>query len=621
VKRFVVVPLVIVAALATSLVVRHVVEKHPEPLVIVHWSNSHLMRHGLLPEMAETFNRRHHKTSTGRPIEVEVVTCDSKPQTEDLLSRVNGFGRSGDGCGTKDAPAAAPTIVTPQSDDWLTQINTGAGHDVIDIATTLSIAETWLGIVTYRDMADCLGWHDKQLGYADIVALKTDPDGWASRGSCAKTSWGKPPLLAFTNPKYSTSGRNVLVSLYSMAAHKEPADLTVADIERPEVKASVQQFNQLVDHYMPTTLALNTKISQGQKYGHFFPMPEDNLVSLYLGNDNAIAADGTVQPVAPNHDLVMIYPKEGSVLNAHPAAVVRASWVTSEQSAAAQIWIDYLRSEDQQKTFGQAGFRPPKDTGISVDAAQFSQWGLDPNAPAATIEPGTLHPEVLKEIIDSWEAVKNPAIVTFVADVSASMAVNHRLDHVKDGLLDVIDSLSSSTNPGSGDQVGLVTFSDGVDVKVSPQPLEKDRFEISDALSSLKPQGNTALYDAIARGVELTDATAGDDRAKRAVVVLSDGKATSGRCLNDLVQMMSQQSEAEVDFCALNGGSPSVPLDDIVGHGLAMATQHDVQVFFVGFGDSNIAIGRILAEATGAEYVGSTDEDLANVIGELSGYF
>jgi hypothetical protein len=34
-----------------------------------------------------------------------------------------------------------------------------------------------------------------------------------------------------------------------------------------------------------------------------------------------------------------------------------------------------------------------------------------------------------------------------------------------------------------------------------------------------------------------------------------------------------------------------------------------------------VNIGRVLAQATGAEYQGQTDDDLAAVIEELSGYF
>lgn len=46
-----------------------------------------------------------------------------------------------------------------------------------------------------------------------------------------------------------------------------------------------------------------------------------------------------------------------------------------------------------------------------------------------------------------------------------------------------------------------------------------------------------------------------------------------------------------------------------------------LQVFFLGFGTADAHIGRILAQATGAEYQGSNEEDLASVIEELSGYF
>ena len=72
---------------------------------------------------------------------------------------------------------------------------------------------------------------------------------------------------------------------------------------------------------MPGTIPLNTKIAQGPRYGHFFLMPEDNLVSLYKGNEKAIGVDGTEEEIRALKNLVMIDPKEGSALNANPAAV------------------------------------------------------------------------------------------------------------------------------------------------------------------------------------------------------------------------------------------------------------------------------------------------------------
>ena len=45
----------------------------------------------------------------------------------------------------------------------------------------------------------------------------------------------------------------------------------------------VKKFQGLIDHYLIGTTVLNTKIYQGPRYGHFFIMPEDNLIHLYEG--------------------------------------------------------------------------------------------------------------------------------------------------------------------------------------------------------------------------------------------------------------------------------------------------------------------------------------------------
>jgi Ca-activated chloride channel family protein len=618
----VVVGLVIV--LVGALLVRRVVDDDEPPVVVVHWSNSHPMREELLPAMAEQFNADDHETPAGRPIEVVVVSCDSAVQTADLLGRVGGTGPVEQSCRDGDEPASDPTVVTPQSADWLVGLNHDAGRDVVDLAATQTIAETWLGIVTYRAMAECLGWPDRELGYGDILALSADPEGWAAY-DCARTEWGRQPLLAFTNPSTSTSGRNVLVSLYAIAAGKDPAALTVADVERPEVVQYVRDFQQLVDHYLPTTLLLNTKIDQGSRYGHFFLMPEDNLVSLAEGNEQAIGRDGTRQPIPPRDDLVMIYPKEGSVLNSNPAAIIDAPWVTAEHADAAASWISYLRQDAQQQRFMDAGFRPANGTALSVDPQQFAGWGLDASEPHTTIEPGTLEPEVLAKIIESWGSVKNPAIVTFVVDTSGSME-GEPLAKVKDGLVRLVDAMSTTASQGTANEIGLITFSSEVDAEIAPSSVREARFTIGDAIASMEASGNTALFDAIDAAVTLTDQAAGDPRATRAVVVLSDGAATTGGCLDELIAMTTIDEDDVTAFCAQEGDVPQtaagpVAVEEVRGVSLQGEHEHDIQVFFLGFGEADLQVGRLLAEATGAEYQGSPDDALAAVIEELSGYF
>jgi Ca-activated chloride channel family protein len=626
VKRFFAVGGVLVAALVGSLVLRAVVTEHHDPLIIVQWANSHPMREGLLPEMAERFNSQGHQTASGRPIEVVVLQCDSAVQANDLVGRLKNVGAGDDGCTADGEPAPAPTIVTPQSADWLVDINHNAGREVVDIDATDNIAETWLGIVTYRDMAECLGWPDKDLGYADLIELLSNPDGWQAYSPCSQAEWGRSPKLAFTNPSLSTSGRNVLVSLYSIAAGKPPADLTVADIDRVDVVDYVKQFQGLVDHYMPTTISLNTKVSQGSGYGHFFLMPEDNLANMYLGNESVLTPDGSREPITPVRDLVMIYPKEGAVLNGNPAGIVSAPWVGEESPAAAREWVKFLREDDQQALFAAAGFRSPQGVDRPVDAAEFATWGLNAEPPTAKIEPGDLQPPVLDRIIDSWSAVKKPAIVTFVVDVSGSM-IGEPLSQVQGGLLNVVDAIAASDNPQNPNQVGLLTFSSSVVTEMEPAAIQDAKYDIADAISAMTADGGTALFDAVARAVTLTDEATGDPAATRAVVVLSDGEATEGRCLSDVVSMSSVHERSVSNFCGQEGDTPAedgggaVAIGDVVGDSLLVPHDHDVQVFFLGFGEADFDIGRILAEATGAEFRGSTQEDLAGVIEELSGYF
>lgn len=624
-KRLLAVFAALVLATAGAVVLRERLDDERDPLLIVHWSNSHLMRDGLLEEMAADFNDADHETAAGQPIEVVVVKCDSVDQVNDLVSRVKGAGRAEDSCSTSGGvPSGNPTIITPQSGDWLVDLNAKAGRQVVDVQAAEHIAETWLGIVTYRDMAACLGWPDEQLGYADIIELSARPEGWQSAGICAETNWGSRPLLAFTNPGTSTTGRNVLVSLYSIAAGKRPAELTTADVQRPDVVQYVSDFQDLVDHYMPGTNPLNTKIRQGRSYGHFFLLPEDNLMSLCRGNETATGPDGDTVRLPPVTDMVMLFPKEGSVLNSNPAAIVDAPWVTAESRDAAEQWIDHLHADGAQRTFAASGFRPTGGSSVQIDAGEFAACGLSATPPTAQIEPGELQPDVLAEIMGSWGRVKNPAIVTFVVDISGSME-GQTLDDVKLGLTDLLDAMVDSNSDGSGDQVGLVTFNGQIRAQLAPAPLAEARFDIGDEINRMEASGNTALYDAIERAISLTDQAPGEPDATRAVVVLSDGAATAGRCLSDLIAMMST-TEQTVELCGLRRDEArtvdgDIPIEEVVGDRLVVEHDNDVQIFFLGFGEADVNIGRLLAEATGAEYQASTSDNLAAVIEGLSGYF
>ena len=73
---------------------------------------------------------------------------------------------------------------------------------------------------------------------------------------------------------------------------------------------------------------------------------------------------------------------------------------------------------------------------------------------------------------------------------------------------------------------------------------------------------------------------------------------------------------------AIDSAGSVVARDSVIGGRLLFETQHDIQIFFIGIGeDADIQVGRILSEASGAEYQGVAEEDLAELMEEFSKYF
>lgn len=584
-----------------------------ERLTIVHWTTGHLMRNGLLPEMTVAFNRAAHRTDSGKRIEVKVFDYGSWEQAKDLLSRVTGRAPI-------DRSRPDPTIVTPSAAHWLVPVNKAAGRTIVDLEASQSIARAFIGIVTYQEMAECLGWPDKEVGYADIIALRNDPLGWASY-PCAKAEWGQRPLVAYTDPTTSSTGRSVLFTLYAIAAGKSPEQLTLSDVRDPAVVDYVKQFQKLVDHYMIGTTVLNTKIFQGPRYGHFFLMPEDNLIHLYEGTERAFINGVKVSAPPIEQPMVMMYPKEGSMARNNCAGIVQASWVTAENREGAQKWINFLRQDNQQRAFMHAGFRPA--TNIPLADTISGKYGLDPSQPHVEFNPALIDPAVASEIDLTWPEVKRPAIVTFVLDTSSSMS-GDKLKQAKKGMIRVLDTMARNN------QVGFLSFNTDITRHIPVASLPVNRFEIANAVRELTAQGSTALYDAIKTAVRMTDAATGEEDAIRGVVVLTDGQANRGQTgLHGVIQLMSK-SEIPIqqfrgfqeDQTGVDETGKRVGRKDIIGTALNMDVRYPVQIFFIGIGgNADMEVGRMLAEATGAEFQGTTEKDLSGVLEAFSKYF
>jgi Ca-activated chloride channel family protein len=364
-----------------------------ERVVVVHWANGHMMDYeNLFPTFVIAFNQSDSETATGKAIEVHVFKANSGEITGELQARITHNA-------ALDAGKPDPTIVTPAADHWVNDVDQLLGLPVLDTEDVEVIASTYVGIVTSREMAQCLGWPQKEIGFADIVSLATDPQGW-SHHPCARPEWGEEALVAFTYPARSSTARSVLYTLFSIASGKPIAELKLEDVSRPDVAEYVKRFQSAIDCYVPDTLDLNLKILTNPPCAHFYFIAEDNLVKLYQGKIEVPPGDTSIATHL-ERDMVMIYPKEGAIIHNHSAMVVHADFVSADQMDAAIKWIAFLKGDRQQRALMQDGFRTTTAAiCIAPLGSPFSQCASSPNG---VIHPDQISPEVGAAILKVWD--------------------------------------------------------------------------------------------------------------------------------------------------------------------------------------------------------------------------
>ena len=568
-------------------------------------------KQNVLRPALERFNERAPTVSVGGrryTVHARSVTVNSGEMYDHLVRNLT------QGVEFPSATQGAPSVVSPSTSDWLAQVNHDVERPIFDLGNLKPIVRTPVVIFTYREMAECLGWPQRSIGWADIITLAESPQGWAAC-STARVEWGRKPLVAFTDPAVSSTARSTLQILHVVAAGKPAEQLTVADVQDPKVRDFVRRFQATVDHYYPETLKLQTKMFQGPRFVHFAPVEEYTLPWLYQGRVNAESVPGGKVEQRPITDLgyqvVALYPTEGTVWHDNPFAIPDAPWVTAEQRAATGVVGEYLWSDEVQRQFMGWGFRP--GTSLSYRDVLTQRLGVDPDQPKVLL--GRPPGEVSQAIQRGWEDVKKPGVAVLVLDVSGSMN-GSKLQQAKEGAKRFIDAASRSTH------VGLIVFSSRVAVRVPVGPLPQTRFAIAEAIDGLRAEGNTALYEAVKAGVELADGYEGVPvEAIRGVVVLTDGLANAGRVeLSQLIRIQDRQ-EREVHV-GLEGGPG---LKDYLGAGLAFPTRHPVHIFSVGVGDADWEGLRIFAEASGGVVARSSDSSagsgLIQVLERFSKYF
>jgi Ca-activated chloride channel family protein len=469
----------------------------------------------LLSELAARYDRS-GRTFGGKCADVKIV---SKASGAALNALATGWDEKRDGGPT-------PQVWSPAASSWVALLRqrtaaTDKGNLVSD-AKPASIAQTPLVLAMPKPMAEALGWPGKQLGWSDVLGLTNDPKGW---GAVGHPEWGSF-RLGKTNPRFSTSGLNATVGAY-FAATGRSGDLTEADLSDAKVLDFVKGVEGGVVHYGDTTLTFLSNLAaadargQGMSYISAVAVEEKSVYDYNQGNptgDPKLAGKGA----KPRVPLVAVYPKEGTLFSDNPYVVLTTA--SDEQKAAANDFLTYLQSPDQQKSFTDAAFRGfDGKPGSALSEAN----GLLPGQKVALLDPPP--PSVLAKALSTWDAQRKRARVLLVLDVSGSMADTatagrSKLDVAKAAALRAVDLFAPD------DEVGLWTFSTEQRGATTPYTeqvpiaaVSGNAGQIKNMINGMRAEGGTALYATTRAAQQKLLATATPDRIN-AVVVLTDGK-------------------------------------------------------------------------------------------------
>ncbi|MGA7617113.1 MAG: von Willebrand factor type A domain-containing protein, partial [Thermoanaerobaculia bacterium] len=156
---------------------------------------------------------------------------------------------------------------------------------------------------------------------------------------------------------------------------------------------------------------------------------------------------------------------------------------------------------------------------------------------------------------------RKPAVLTFVVDVSGSMARENRLELVKSALSMLVGHLEES------DRLGLVVF--GSDARILLEPTG-DHDAILHAIRGLYPEGSTNAEEGLRLGYELESRFARPNATNR-VILCSDGVANVGHTsAQSILRVIGRRAKEGIQLTTVGfgmGNYNDVLMEQLADHG------------------------------------------------------
>ena len=504
-----------------------------------------------MEEMVTRYAATNPKTKGGKPIYIESTSMGSGEIMQGILAGVR-----------------KPHVFSPASEAYVTLLNQywlaqSSGKALAPPGDDLLLSP--IVIAMWKPMAEALGWPNKPIGWAEIIAIGQDPKGWDSLGH---PEWGRFKL-GHTHPKLSNSGLlAVLAEAYAGA--KKTRDLTEQDLNNPEVQTFLSNVESTLVHYGKSTNFFADKmLSRGPGYISAAVLYENVVIESYGKTSDA------------PFPIVSIYPAEGTFWSDHPYSILDATWVGAEEREGAEAFLAFLKEKPQQQRALELGFRPA-DTSIVIGSPIDAAHGADAKQPQTLLDVPS--GPILLKLLETWEATKKTSDVVLVFDKSGSMR-GEPLKSAKEGAVSFLKNL------GDRDQVSLLLFDNNVYTATEPKALGNGgREELITRIQGATADGGTAMYDAAIAAFKGSQARANVATNQiHAIVVMTDGKDESSSATLDQVKQVLNVSDElasiKVFTIAYGAGADPTVLAEIAEAGKGSTAKGDTASILSVFQD------------------------------------
>ena len=373
------------------------------------------------------------------------------------------------------AGAYEPEVFIPSNEAWGLMID-ASGIGIEEICDR--IAGNTAGILIEGDT------------YEEFIAAY----GEATVATVLEASIAGDLTFAYTNPYTSSTGLNILTAMLKAFDEDDPLS--------DEAQEKLLEYQQTSPPVAYTTAVLRNQAAKGVI--NAMVMEEQAYINT------SELSDYVYIPAGIRHD--------------HP--VYTFEWTTDEESQAAELFVEYCLSDENQELATEKGFNLHDDY-VSEDP------GLD-GAGYITAQ------QVWKESKNGG----NPIVAVFVADVSGSMS-GEPINSLKSALV------SASSYISSDNYVGLVSYSDDVTIHLEIAQFDAtQQAYFSGEVKNLTATGSTATYDAVIVALNmLAEAAEEIPNATLMLFVLSDGEQNLGYSIDRVTPIIAGMSVPVYTIC------------------------------------------------------------------------